>query len=108
MRGQRVDLGPVAVIDSRGIKVVVTTERAMPLDTMHLRAAGVRPEDQGIITVKCGSAWSGAFGELAADHVYVDTPGVCTSRLERLTYTRLAGKVWPMAGDASWSPPGRG
>ena len=68
----------------------------------------VRPEDQGIITVKCGSAWSGAFGALAADHIYVDTPGVCTSRLERLPYTRLPGKVWPLAEDASWSPRERG
>ncbi len=35
MTGQPVDLGLVARIDVAGIRVVLTSERAMPMDTMH-------------------------------------------------------------------------
>jgi microcystin degradation protein MlrC len=43
-----------------------------------------------MISVKCASAWRSAFGNIAADQCYVDTPGICSSNVERMPYTRLA------------------
>ncbi len=105
MHGQPVDLGLVATIRAGGIKVIVTSERAMPFDTLHLRIPGIDPERAKIVTVKSGINWIGIFGEMAAGCHYVDTPGVCTSNLERLPYTRIQGKVFPLASDAIWAPP---
>lgn len=44
MTGQPVDLGVVARIDLGGVRVVLTTDRAMPMDKLHLRCAGIEPE----------------------------------------------------------------
>jgi microcystin degradation protein MlrC len=97
MTGQRVDLGLVATVTMGGIKVVLTTERAMPFDTLHLRCAGILPEQERIISLKCGSNWRVAFGDMAAAQYYVDTPGICTSNIERLPLTRLHGSYFPLA-----------
>jgi microcystin degradation protein MlrC len=97
MTGQPVDLGMVARIDVGGIRVVLTTERAMPMDTMHLRSAGIEPERAGILSVKCASAWRGAFGDIAGGQCYVDTPGICSSNVERMPYTKLTAPLYPLA-----------
>ena len=96
MTGQPVDLGLVARIDIGGVRVVLTSERAMPMDTMHLRSAGIDPEREAMISVKCASAWRGAFGDIAAGQCYVDTPGICSSNVERMPYTQLSTPIYPL------------
>jgi microcystin degradation protein MlrC len=96
MTGQRVDLGMVATVTMADIKVVLTTERAMPFDTLHLRCAGILPELEHIVSLKCGSNWRVAFGDMAAAQYYVDTPGICTSSIERMPLTRLRGSYFPL------------
>ncbi len=97
MTGQHIDLGLVATVEMEGIKVVLTSERAMPFDTLHLRCAGIVPERERIISLKCGSNWRAAFGTMAAAQYYVDTPGVCSSNIERVPLTRLRGAYFPLA-----------
>ena len=98
MTGQPVDLGLVARIDAGGVKVLLTSERAMPMDKMHLRSAGIEPTAERMISVKCASAWRGAFGDIAAAQCYVDTPGICSSNVERMPYTRLPRPLYPLPG----------
>ena len=102
MTGQPANLGLVATIETGGVKVIVTTERALPFDTLHLRLAGVVPEEAKVITMKCGSAWATAFSDMAADHAYVDTPGICTSNLERIPYTRHPHAFYPLDPETTW------
>jgi microcystin degradation protein MlrC len=97
MTGQPVDLGLVATVAMAGVKVVLTSERAMPFDTLHLRRAGISPEHERIVSLKCGSNWRAAFGDMAAAQYYVDTPGICTSNIERVPLTRLRGEYFPRA-----------
>ena len=96
MTGQPVDLGVVARIDVAGVRVVLTSERAMPMDTMHLRSVGIEPEGESIISVKCASAWRGAFGDIAGGQCYVDTSGICSSNVERMPYTKLVAPLYPL------------
>ena len=97
MTGQPVDLGVVATVAMAGVKIVLTSERAMPFDTLHLRRAGISPEHEPIVSLKCGSNWRAAFGDMAAAQYYVDTPGICTSNIERVPLTRLRGDYFPLA-----------
>jgi microcystin degradation protein MlrC len=97
MTGQHVDLGLVATVEMDGLKIVLTSERAMPFDTLHLRCAGIEPEQERIISLKCGSNWRAAFGTMAAAQFYVDTPGICSSNVERVKLTRLCGDYFPLA-----------
>jgi len=68
------------------------------MDTMHLRSVGIEPERERIISVKCASAWRGAFGDIAGGQCYVDTPGICSSNVERMPYTKLTTPLYPLAG----------
>ena len=102
MTGQPANMGLVATIRAGGVSVIVSTERVMPFDTLHLRLAGIQPEQAKIITMKCGSAWATAFGDMAVGHTYVDTLGICTSNLERLTFTRLPHAFYPLDPNTTW------
>ena len=102
MTGQPADLGLVATVETAGIRVILTSERAIPFDTLHLRIPGVEPEKAKMVTAKCASAWSGIFGEMAEGHVYVDTPGVCSSNVERMPYTRLKRAFYPLDPDVQY------
>ncbi len=105
-RGQFIDLGVVARVAAGNVQVILTSERLMPFDTMHLRSVGLVPETLSIIVMKCASNWSVAFGDIASDAIYVDTPGVCSSNLARMPYTRLDRACFPLDMDASWCRPG--
>ena len=102
MTGQPARLGLVATVDTGGVKVILTSERAIPFDTLHLRIPGVEPEKAKMVSLKCASAWSGIFGEMAEGHVYVDTPGVCSSNVERMPYTRLERPFYPLDPETTY------
>jgi microcystin degradation protein MlrC len=104
--GQLIDMGLSAVIDVGGFKVVVTSERIMPFDTAHLTALGIDPARERLITMKCGSNWSAGFGDVAAGHDYVDTPGITSSNVERMPYVRFRAPVFPLQRDLDWTPGG--
>ncbi len=101
--GQLVDMGVSAVIDVGGLKLVLTSERIMPFDTEHLRSVGIDPAQEKFITMKCGSNWSAGFGDVAAGFAYVDTPGITSSNLERMPYTRFTEPAFPFVPDLVWT-----
>ncbi len=101
--GQLVDMGPSAVIDVGGLKLVLTSERIMPFDTAHLRSVGIDPAQEKFIAMKCGSNWSSGFGDLAAGFAYVDTPGITSSNLERMPFARFTAPVFPFVPDLAWT-----
>src|SRR5258708_6983249 len=104
MNGQKADLGPCAAIEMGGVKVIVTTERAIPFDTMHLRIPGAVPEATKTMTLKCAVAWSGAFGAMPHGQVYVATPGLSSSNPEPIPYTGLAHHLYPPPPNTSRRP----
>lgn len=102
--GQIVDMGLAAVVDLDGFKIVLTSERIMPFDTAHLREVGIDPARERLITMKCGSNWSSGFGDVAAGHAYIDTPGITSSNVERMPYRRFDRKAYPLDRTLEWRP----
>jgi microcystin degradation protein MlrC len=96
MTGQEVDMGLCAVVRAGGVEVVLTSRRVMPFDADHLRAVGIEPAQRRILVAKSAVAWRAAFGDLAGEAVYVDTPGVTTCRLETLPYRRAPRPIVPL------------
>ncbi len=74
----------------------------MPFDSAHLRAVGIVPEEEHIVVVKSAIAWRAGFEKMAAQHIYVDTPGICASNLGQFVFTQLDGPFFPLQGDARW------
>jgi len=102
MRGQEVDMGRVAVIESKSGAVVITQNRITPFDDDHLRVAGVNPEDRRILVVKSATAWKAAFGRYVARCVFVRTPGYCPGDLTQMTYIHRPSPIYPLERDATW------
>lgn len=86
-RGYRVSMGPTAVVDIGGNTIVVSTSKAMPFDAEQLRSQGVDPATARAIVVKSAVAWRAAYGDVAAQVLEVDTPGICSSNLARFDWS---------------------
>jgi microcystin degradation protein MlrC len=102
MRGQRVDMGRVAVVEDRIGSIVLTEHRVVPFDDDHLRALGLAPQRARAIVAKGAIAWKAAFAGYARRTVYVRTPGYCPADLDQLTYDVRPTPIYPLERDPAW------
>jgi microcystin degradation protein MlrC len=88
MTGREFELGTTAVVATDGVTLVLTERAVPPFHSEQLESVGVDPREASIIVAKGAVAWRAAFGEIAAEAIEVDTPGICPldpSVLERST-----------------------
>jgi microcystin degradation protein MlrC len=102
MRGQRVDMGHVVVVDAAVGTVVVTENRVVPFDDDHLTVLGIEPRAARVIVAKGAIAWKAAFGGYAARTVYVRTSGYCPAALDQLRYRSRPVPLFPLERDPAW------
>ncbi|GAA4469429.1 M81 family metallopeptidase [Phytohabitans houttuyneae] len=102
MRGQRVDMGRVAVVEDRIGQIVLTERRVVPFDDDHLAAVGVRPRGARAIVAKGAIAWKAAFDGYAARAVYARTPGYCPASVDQLDYRSRPQPLYPLERDPGW------
>lgn len=116
MKGLSLDPGRSAWVESDdGVSVVLAERKVPPFDAGVLSSVGLEPEACHVIVAKSAIAWQAAYGAIAAEAIYVDTPGICTPRLERLAYQARRSPLLPFDGETSledarihvWSPGGR-
>jgi len=96
MTGLRVSMGKTAVVECSGVEVMLTERKAMPFDAEQLRSVGIEPSSKHIIVVKSAIAWKAAYEEIAKEVIYVDTPGICSSNLNRFTYRAIPRPIYPL------------
>lgn len=77
MTGRSFRMGTTAVLHVDGIDVVVMERATPPFHREQLTSVGIDPAAAGIIVVKGAIAWRAAYGDVAAEVIEVDTPGVC-------------------------------
>jgi microcystin degradation protein MlrC len=91
--GCRAELGPMAclrVTDSQAeVRVVVSSERFQCLDLAVFRHMGIEPEAQRILAVKSTVHFLADFAPIAAEVLFVESPGAHPCRLDRVTYRAL-------------------
>lgn len=88
MTGREFELGTTAVVDAGGVKLVLTERAVPPFHSEQLESVGLEPREARIIVAKGAVAWRAAYGEIAAEVIEVDTPGICPldpGALERTT-----------------------
>ncbi len=84
--GDRFDMGPCAVVRHHGLTLLLTSNRTPPFDLGQWRSQGIDPEKLAVIVVKAAVAHRLVYDPIAARMLWVDTPGPCTSRLDRLPF----------------------
>lgn len=104
MRGLTLRPGRCAWIESdAGVWVVLSERKVPPFDAGELRRVGIEPATCRVIAVKSAIAWQAAYGDLAAEAIYVDTPGICTPHLHRLPYQNRRRPLCPFDRGVDWA-----
>jgi microcystin degradation protein MlrC len=89
-------LGPTAVLQVGGIKVIVISHRWQTLDPEMIRFVGIDPERERILVVKSSIHYRAAFEPIAREIIEVDAPGLSSSNLTRFTFTNVRRPIFPL------------
>jgi microcystin degradation protein MlrC len=91
--GCQAELGPMACLrvadPASEVRVVVSSERFQCLDLAIFRHMGIEPSEQQILGVKSTVHFLADFAPIAADVLFVDSPGAHPCRLDRMAYRAL-------------------
>ena len=104
MRGLPGRLGPTAVLDVDGVKVILISLRWQTLDPEMLRFVGIEPTEEKIVVVKSTIHYRAAFEPIAREIVEVDAPGLSSSNLARFDFKRIRRPIFPLDPDATYPP----
>jgi microcystin degradation protein MlrC len=96
LRGLEGRLGPTAVLDVADVKIILISQRWQTLDPEMLRFVGIDPLGERLLVVKSTIHYRAAFEPLAHAIVEVDAPGLSSSNLARLPFTRVRRPIFPL------------
>ena len=96
MRGIHINMGPSAVVEAKGITILLTTNKTPPFDLGQLRSQGIEPATLSIIGVKAGVGHRRAYDPIAAASYTVLTPGTNISDLRTLPFRRIHRPIFPL------------
>ncbi|MCG8509567.1 MAG: M81 family metallopeptidase [Rhodospirillales bacterium] len=98
-RGQTIDLGNTAVIDTGGMVVSITSRSMSAIDEDPFRQFGLDPVDFDIIVLRSKTHFRAVYEKLAAEILIVDTPDWGPADLTSLPYKRVRPGVFPISGE---------
>jgi microcystin degradation protein MlrC len=81
MCGDAFDMGPCAIVQHAGVRILLTSVKTPPFDLGQWRSQGIEPTTLSVIGVKAAVAHRRAYDGIAARMLWVDTPGPCSSSL---------------------------
>lgn len=93
MGGTTIRMGRCAVVKNGQAKILLSERKTAPMDLGQYHSQGLRPEDATYVVIKAAVSHRAAYDAIQRASFYVDSPGLCTSDLRRLPFTKLAGKV---------------
>jgi microcystin degradation protein MlrC len=95
-QGVRFSMGPVAVIRSGGIDIIISSVPTAVMDLNVFRSVGIDPEKLTTIGLKSRNHFKAAYGPIARETLLVDAGGIASMRLKELNYTRIPRPIWPL------------
>jgi microcystin degradation protein MlrC len=101
-RGLPGQLGPTAVLDVDGVKVILISRRWQTLDPEMIRFVGIDPMGEKLLVVKSTIHYRAAFEPIAREIVEVDAPGLSSSNLARFAFRRVRRPIFPLDADTTW------
>ncbi len=93
-------LGDVAVVEVQGVTLVLTSVRNQAVGTDLFTQFGIDLSKLKIIVVKSSQHFYAEYSQIAAQVIYLSTPGSVTSDLKTLTYKKIVYPKWPLATPA--------
>ena len=94
------DMGRTAVVRSeRGMTVMLTTHRTAPFSLEQLRSCDLDPSAFRILVAKGVNAPIAAYQEVCEHFLRVNTPGVTTADMTRLTFHHRRRPMFPFEAE---------
>lgn len=94
--GAEENLGPMARLVIGNVDVLVASERAQTLDAEVFLLHGIDVTRYRIVALKSQQHFRAGFAHLAGTIIRCDPPGITTSNLAQLPFTRLRRPIWPL------------
>ena len=107
-QGGVTEMGRTAVLESGGVRVVVTERRVQPLDAELLRSVGIEPRVQRLVALKSAVHFRSTYQHIAQRIFDLDTPGVHRPDFAGYRYRRLRPGLYPLDRNARFPPSGPG
>ena len=95
-RGQKIEMGPCAVVEHQGIIILLTSKKTPPFDLAQWRSQGIDPENFSIIGVKAAVAYRQAYDRISKTSFMVSTSGPCRNNLKKLPYKNVPRTIFPL------------
>ena len=101
------DMGPSALLDLGGIRIVVITLRCQCMDPRQFEIFGLDIAEARVVVVKSRGHFRAGFDEFfKPEQIYeVDCPGLTSPVLANFTWSKLPRPVYPLDEETSWTPP---
>lgn len=96
LHGTHIDMGPCAVVQHRGVRVLLTSRRTPPYDLEQIRSQGIEPTTLSVIGVKAAVAHCRAYDRIAKAGYAVSTSGPCSADLTQLPYQHVRRPIFPL------------
>lgn len=96
LRGLGVDMGPMALLEAAGLRIVVASRALAVTDLNLFRALGIEPAALSVIGLKSRNHLRAAFAPISRDILLVDAGGIATMRLSQIPYSRIGRPLWPL------------
>jgi len=100
-QGLPVDLGPTALLDLDGIRVIVTSSCQSPNDRGYFVLHGLDPARAGLVCVKAKNHFRAAFGGTFRRIIDCDTAGPAALDLARLPFRNVPRERLPRAASGT-------
>lgn len=102
--GRRMNLGPSALLDLRGIRVAVVSIRTQCADPVFLEMFGEDITQARVVVVKSRGHFRAGFDEYFFDDqvMEVDAPGLTSPVLSRFDFQSLPRPIFPLDADAEF------
>jgi len=106
-RGVRASMGPSALLQIGGVRVVVISNRQQCMDPMQLELFGIDIAAARVVVLKSRGHFRAGYDEFFTPDriIEVDCPGLTSPSLESFEWTRLPRPVYPLDPATEWVPP---
>jgi microcystin degradation protein MlrC len=95
-RGESVDMGPSAVLDTGKVEIAVISRQVEPYDIATWRHLGIDPREKRYLMLKSRVHWRAGLGHIARATIECAGVGVCTSDYGQLRFRRVRRPSYPL------------
>ncbi|MDH5488716.1 MAG: M81 family metallopeptidase [Rhodospirillaceae bacterium] len=91
--GAKIDLGPMALLETGGVKIVVSSKKQQAADRAMFGHLGIDVNKCAILGLKSSVHFRADFEKIASDILIVEAPGVNTADPRKLNYRNIRPNV---------------